>query len=79
MRLVVPLTACIVLAALGCGGGNDASGRAETGPAQVELSDNGSTSGTWVGVAIWNISNFGGQPVSVRVNSFELDAAALSC
>lgn len=39
----------------------------------------GSTSGTWVGVAIWNISNFGGQPVSVRVNSFELDAAALSC
>jgi hypothetical protein len=39
----------------------------------------GSTSATWVGVAIWNISDFGGQPVSVQVDSFRLDAAALSC
>jgi hypothetical protein len=39
----------------------------------------GSTSDTWAGVAIWNISDFGGQPVSVQVESFELDAAALSC
>lgn len=39
----------------------------------------GSTGGTWVGVAIWNISDFGGQPVSVQVDSFKLDAAALSC
>jgi glucose/arabinose dehydrogenase len=46
MRFVVPLTACIILAATGCGGDNDASGRAETGPAQVPLSDNGSTTGS---------------------------------
>lgn len=39
----------------------------------------GSTSGTWVGVAIWNISDFGGEPVSVQIDSFKLDAAALSC
>ena len=39
----------------------------------------GSTSGTWVGVAIWNISSFGGQPVSVQIDSFRLDAAGLSC
>jgi hypothetical protein len=39
----------------------------------------GSTGPTWVGVAIWNISDFGGQPVSVKVDSFKLDAAALSC
>lgn len=39
----------------------------------------GSTSPTYVGVAIWNISSFGGQPVSVQVESFKLDAAALSC
>ncbi len=39
----------------------------------------GSMNDTWVGVAIWNISDFGGQPVSVRVDSFELAAAGLSC
>jgi DNA-binding SARP family transcriptional activator len=39
----------------------------------------GSTSDTWVGVAIWNISDFGGQPVSVQINSFELHAVGLSC
>jgi len=39
----------------------------------------GSTGDTWVGVAIWNISGFGGQPVSVRVDSFSLDAGGLSC
>jgi hypothetical protein len=39
----------------------------------------GSTSPTFVGVAIWNISDFGGQPVSVQVDSFKLDAAGLSC
>lgn len=49
------------------------------GPWQPIGQFSGSTSGTWVGVAIWNISSFGGQPVSVRVESFELDAAALSC
>jgi hypothetical protein len=39
----------------------------------------GSTAPTFVGVAIWNISDFGGQPVSVQVKSFKLDAAGLSC
>ena len=39
----------------------------------------GSSSPTFVGVAIWNISDFGGQPVSVQVDSFKLDAAGLSC
>ena len=39
----------------------------------------GSTSGTWVGVAIWNISGFGRQPVSVQIDSFRLAAAGLSC
>jgi hypothetical protein len=39
----------------------------------------GSTSGTWVGVAIWNISDFGRQPVSVQIDSFRLAAAGLSC
>jgi hypothetical protein len=39
----------------------------------------GSTAPTFVGVAIWNISDFGGQPVSVQVDSFKLDAAGLSC
>jgi glucose/arabinose dehydrogenase len=51
MRLVVPLTACFILAASGCGGDNDASGRAETGPAQVPLSDNRSTTGSGSTVA----------------------------
>lgn len=39
----------------------------------------GSTAPTFVGVAIWNISDFGGQPVSVQVESFKLAAAGLSC
>jgi hypothetical protein len=39
----------------------------------------GSTSATFVGVAIWAFSDFGGQPVSVQVDSFKLDAAGLSC
>jgi hypothetical protein len=39
----------------------------------------GSTIATWVGVFIWNLSDFGGQPVSVQVDSFKLDAAGLSC
>ena len=43
MRLTLSLATCIVLAAIGCGGGNDASGRAETGPAQVPLTDTGAT------------------------------------
>lgn len=39
----------------------------------------GSTSPTFVGVAIWNVSDFGGQTASVQVESFKLDAAGLSC
>jgi hypothetical protein len=39
----------------------------------------GSTNPTYVGVALWNISDFGGKPVSVQVESFKLDAAGLSC
>lgn len=40
----------------------------------------GSTSATFVDVAMWNTSGpFGGQPVSVQVESFKLYAAALSC
>ena len=40
----------------------------------------GSTSATLVDLAIWNTSGaFRGQPVSVKVDSFKLYAAALSC
>jgi len=39
----------------------------------------GSTSPSYVGVAIWNISDFGGQPTSVQIESFKLAAAGLSC
>jgi hypothetical protein len=39
----------------------------------------GPTSPTYVGVAMWSISDFGGQPVTVQVESFKLDAAGLSC
>ena len=37
MRSVFILTACLVLAAIGCGGGDDASGRVETDAPQVPL------------------------------------------
>ena len=39
----------------------------------------GPMSPTFVDVAIWNVSDFGGQPVSVQVNSFKLAAAGLAC
>jgi glucose/arabinose dehydrogenase len=45
MRLVLSLITCAVVAAIGCGGGDDASGRAATGPATIPLSGTGSTAG----------------------------------
>lgn len=39
----------------------------------------GSTSPTFIDVAIWNVSGFGGQPATAAVQSFKLDAAGLSC
>jgi hypothetical protein len=64
--------------------GDQTSAYLRSGPAaaaqwQQIAQFSGSTSDTWVGVAIWNISDFGGRPVSVRIDSFELDAAGLSC
>ncbi|HEX6712806.1 MAG TPA: PQQ-dependent sugar dehydrogenase [Thermoleophilaceae bacterium] len=43
MRIISSLTACIVLATIGCGGGDDASGRVETDSPQIPLSDDGGT------------------------------------
>src|SRR5436190_2290031 len=38
MRFVLTMVTCIVLAAIGCGGGDDASGRIETDAPQIPLS-----------------------------------------
>ena len=38
MRLTLSLTTCIVLATIGCGGGDDASGRVETDAPRTPLS-----------------------------------------
>jgi glucose/arabinose dehydrogenase len=45
MRLVLSLITSVVIAASGCGGGGDASGRAETGPATVAPTATGSPAG----------------------------------
>jgi glucose/arabinose dehydrogenase len=37
MRIILSLTTCIVLAAIGCGGGDDASGRIDTDAPQIPL------------------------------------------
>jgi glucose/arabinose dehydrogenase len=44
MRIIIPLVTCLVVAAIGCGGGDDASGRVQTDAPQIPLSD--STGGT---------------------------------
>ena len=48
MRLILSLSTCLVLAAIGCGGGDDASGRVETDAPQVPLAgeDTQTDSGT---------------------------------
>ena len=39
MRLVLLVITCVVIAAIGCGGGDDASGRVETDAPQIPLAD----------------------------------------
>jgi glucose/arabinose dehydrogenase len=39
MRIILSLATCIAIAAIGCGGGDDASGRVETDAPQIPLSD----------------------------------------
>src|SRR4051812_562539 len=66
MRLIVPLITCIVLAAIGCGGGDDASGRTQTAAPQIPLSDQTQTSDT--------TSSAGASALKVRlrqIGSFE--------
>jgi glucose/arabinose dehydrogenase len=46
MRFVLILATSIVLAAIGCGGGDDASGRVETDAPQIPLSDEGTQTGS---------------------------------
>jgi glucose/arabinose dehydrogenase len=46
MRLIVSLVTCIALAAVGCGGGDDASGRVETDGPQIPLEGSTGGSGT---------------------------------
>ena len=43
MRSIASISICLVLAAIGCGGGDDAAGRTDTGAPQIPL--DGSTSG----------------------------------
>jgi glucose/arabinose dehydrogenase len=43
MRFIVSLVTCIAAAAIGCGGGDDASGRVETDAPQVPLADDEGT------------------------------------
>src|SRR3954447_2387679 len=45
MRLILSLVTCIAFTAIGCGGGDDASGRVETDSPQIPLQD-GSTGRT---------------------------------
>jgi glucose/arabinose dehydrogenase len=45
MRIILSLVTCFVLAAIGCGGGDDASGRVETDAPQIPLGD-GANSGS---------------------------------
>src|SRR3954451_5448098 len=44
MRITLSLVTCIVLAAIGCGGGDDASGRVETDAPQIPLAGETTTS-----------------------------------
>jgi glucose/arabinose dehydrogenase len=43
MRIILSLVTCIALGAVGCGGGDDASGHVETDTPTIPLSDNGSS------------------------------------
>jgi glucose/arabinose dehydrogenase len=46
MRIILSLVTCIVLATIGCGGSDDASGRVETDAPQIPLSDDTGASTT---------------------------------
>jgi glucose/arabinose dehydrogenase len=41
MRIILSLATCLVLATIGCGGSDDASGRVESDSSQIPLSDDG--------------------------------------
>ena len=46
MRLILSLVTCIALAAIGCGGGGDASGRVETDATQIPLDGSSTATAT---------------------------------
>ncbi|HEX4735741.1 MAG TPA: PQQ-dependent sugar dehydrogenase [Thermoleophilaceae bacterium] len=46
MRLILSLVTCIALAAIGCGGGDDASGRVQTDAPQIPLGGSGTATAT---------------------------------
>jgi glucose/arabinose dehydrogenase len=53
MRIILSLATCIAIAAIGCGGGDDASGRTETGGPQIPLAGDAAT-----GIQLRRIGSF---------------------